>query len=156
MASSRKRRWMVTSAYILAVAAASLLPSGPGVLGGWDSRISPRIQDAGHVPAYSLMLIALVWAGSAWANHAFGVRHLLGTALACCALGLLLELAQMFVPGRTCSMADALANLIGVAAGVVAVCLWQLVRRLGCAQPPPAGSPAPGSGIQIVQDGQSK
>jgi VanZ family protein len=154
MIASRKLRWTAASAYVLALTAASLLPSGPGVLGGWDSRISPRVQDAGHLPAYSLLLIVIVWAGSA--SHGFRTRHVVATALACCTFGLLMELAQAFVPGRTCSASDELANVIGVASGVVVLVLWRLVRRPNRRNLPPVGPSTPDPVTQIVQSRESK
>ena len=72
-ATTSRTRWTLASACVLGVVVVSVLPSGPGVLGGWDRDISPRLQDVGHVPAYALVFLALTWAQSASRNpSAFG------------------------------------------------------------------------------------
>ena len=109
--------------YALVLAAVSLLPSGAGPLGGWDAAVSPRIQDLLHVPAYAaLFVLASVAAASADRR---GPGTLILIALACCALGVGLEAAQAAIPGRMGSLADALLDLAGVAAGALAVILWR-------------------------------
>ena len=45
------------------------------------------------------------------------MRRVLGAVLGLALLGLLLEFAQQLVPGRTCDMADFLANDVGLALG---------------------------------------
>jgi VanZ family protein len=47
----------------------------------------------------------------------FSWRRMLAVVFSLSALGLLLEFAQKLVPGRTCDMADFLANNIGLALG---------------------------------------
>ena len=143
-ATSRRTRWILASACALGVVVVSVLPSGPSVLGGWDRNISPRLQDAGHVPAYALVFLALAWAQSASRKPGWG--RLLLTALACSALGMLLELVQAFVPGRTCSVADELANIAGVVAGLLMIGVWRVVRtaRSGNPRPLVPGSSGPG------------
>lgn len=63
-------------------------------------------------------------------------RHVLATALAMAPLGVVLEVLQQFVPGRTAETGDALANIggviIGLAAGPITrriANLWLAVER---------------------------
>jgi VanZ family protein len=145
-AASRRTRWILAAACVLGVVVVSVLPSGPGLLGGWDRSISPRLQDAGHVPAYCLVFLSLAWAQSASRTPAWG--RLLLTALACCALGMVLEIVQAFVPGRTCSVSDELANIGGVTAGLLGSGILRAARagRLRRARPQVTG--LPGTGLE--------
>ncbi len=116
--------WAVTAAYAILLAIGSLLPSGSDVLGGWDAAISPTLQNALHAPAYT----GLVILGSlAWGRPSLGRLALI--ALACVALGALLEFAQAWIPGRTASLTDGLANTGGAVVGCLAMGVWGWVRR---------------------------
>ncbi len=96
---------------IAAVVALSLLPgeSAPHV-GVWD-----KLQ---HFLAYGL--VASVGA----IGYAGKTRHIL-VAVGLTIQGCLLEFFQWFIPGREASLGDALANTIGVLAGVV-VMHWSI------------------------------
>jgi len=109
--------------YAGVLAAVSLLPSGVGTLSGWDTAISPGLQNLLHVPAYGL----LVWL-VARAMDLRRLRHLALAAAACAAFGGLLECAQAAIPGRFGSMEDMLLNLAGT---VAAVPIMLGLRRLG-------------------------
>ena len=107
---------LLTGGYILALTAGSLLPGGADAPAGWDSRITPTLQNALHAPAYAGLVILC---GLAWSRaHRLGARSMLVLAAACIAFGGLMESAQMAVPGRTCSLMDALLNAVGVGIGV--------------------------------------
>jgi len=108
-----KLAWLITLGYAVVLAAVSLLPSGTGPLSGWDTAISPGLQNLLHVPAYGL----LVWLVS----RAMGLRrlrHVALAAIACAAFGGLLECAQATITGRFGSLEDTLLNLAGAAAAV--------------------------------------
>jgi VanZ family protein len=65
-------------------------------------------------------------------------RHDALVATGLLAYGALIEVAQMFVPGRTASLADVVADAVGIALGLVLARVW---RRLAV----PANRPrAPG------------
>jgi len=115
--------WAATAVYAALLAGASVLPSGPDVLGGWDTAITPTLQNALHVPAYA-GLAALT--GLAVGRLSLG--RLAFIVLACFAFGILLEHAQTYVPGRTGSVSDALHNLAGAAIGCLAIVVWSRVR----------------------------
>ena len=121
-----KLAWLITLGYVLVLAAVSLLPSGAGPLSGWDTAISPGLQNLLHVPAYGV----LVWLVS----RAIGLRrlwHVALAAIACAAFGGLLECAQAAVPGRFGSVEDTLLNLIGAAAAVPLVLAARRRSRRG-------------------------
>lgn len=123
-AVSKKVLWAITVGYAALLAAVSLLPSGTGPLSGWDTAISPTLQNLLHVPAYAV-LVALI----AWALGRPTLLRLGLAALACCAFGALLECAQATIPGRFGSLEDTLLNAAGVAAGVPIVLALSRRRR---------------------------
>jgi len=112
-----------TAVYVLLLVAVSLLPSGTESLGGWDTALSPSLQNTLHVPAYSLLLVL----SAACLPEPLRTRRIgiLAVAAAGIGFGGLLELVQALVPGRMGSVADALLNTLGVLLGVAATCLWQ-------------------------------
>ena len=59
-----------------------------------------------------------------------GRRPLLPLALGLPALGIAIEFCQLFVPGRSAEVADAVADTIGVAIGLLLVPLARLVLDL--------------------------
>ena len=123
-------RWLalvLTATYVVALTAGSLLPSGTEQAGGWDSSISPTLQNALHAPAYAGLLVLATLSLPMSARVSPGA--LLGTALACIALGGVLELAQALVPGRAADPLDAVLNGAGVVLGVLAVLIWARATR---------------------------
>jgi len=114
-------------AYASALAIASLLPSGTGSLRGWDSAISPGIQNLLHVPAYAVLFVLASLAAASAGRR--GLRTLIWVGLACCAFGAALEAAQAAIPGRMGSPLDALLNVAGVAGGALATLLWRTSFR---------------------------
>ena len=117
---------VATAVYALLLAVVSLMPSGTESLGGWDTAISPTLQNALHVPAY-IVLSALSVACLSRPKRVRRMR-LVFVALANMSFGGLLELGQAVVPGRFGSVTDVLLNAAGVALGVVATSVW-LAKR---------------------------
>jgi len=112
--------------YAVALTIVSLLPSGRDTLGGWDSHLTPTIQNVLHVPAYTglLVLVCLAFKSPPGAS----LTRLFVIALLCGGFGVVLEIAQLFVPGRTGSVIDILLNLTGIALGAAIALSW---RRSG-------------------------
>ena len=108
--------WLIAVGYALLLAAVSLLPSGTGPLSGWDTAISPTLQNALHVPAYAALVVLIARALGRPTPLQLGLA-----ALACCAFGGLLECAQAAIPGRFGSVTDMLLNGLGAVVGLVAV-----------------------------------
>ena len=126
MANARdKIIWSGAAAYTAALVAVSLLPSGTGPLKGWDASLSPDLQDALHLPAYSglVVLWVLTWS----TRFRTGAAAVLVITVFCTAFGTAMEAAQYFIPGRTCSLSDGLVNVLGAILGCVGVIAW---RRL--------------------------
>jgi SAM-dependent methyltransferase len=118
----RKILWLATAVYTAGLVAGSLLPSGEGPLGGWDAALTPDVQDALHLPAYAGLVILL---SAALATHIrLTTARTAWIALACVGLGALLEFAQAFVPGRTCSLKDGLVNALGAILGCLVMMVW--------------------------------
>lgn len=136
------RRWakIVAVVYAAGLVTASVLPPAAEGEGGWDTVVSPDVQNALHVPAYAALVILSAAALSA--NRSRAVRFV-AVALGCVALGAALEWVQAYIPGRFGSLTDGLMNVAGVALGVLmllmrrrcAVCSL-VTRGLGC--PPPS------------------
>lgn len=125
---------VVTVLYVVALAIVSLLPPAePGDRGGWDTALSPQVQNALHVPAYGvLFLLVIAWV----ATHRWSMILLAATAGACAAYGLGLEWLQAAaIPGRMGSLSDTLLNVAGVAVGVVVALLWRRARKARNAEP---------------------
>ena len=115
-----------TAVYAALLTVGSLLPSGTGPLKGWDSSLTPDVQDALHLPAYGVLVIL---ATAAWRTRSrSGAAPGIAIALACVGFGALMELAQSVIPGRTCSLGDGLVNALGVALGSLLIVVWRRVR----------------------------
>jgi VanZ family protein len=111
----------------LAMAAVTVLLSVlPGVPIEGDTQfqwhlgaVPPALQNVMHLVFY-----ALLYGAWAWALRETRVRPAT-LAAALLALGLLLELAQLYVPGRFASLLDGALNGAGVALGYLA---WQAIK----------------------------
>ena len=112
----------LASFYVAVIGLVSLLPSGTGLLRGWDTSLTPSLQTALHLPAYAVLAFLVIVAFIPKA----GSRFLLGliVAVGCIALGILLECAQACIPGRMGSIVDITLNAIGVIMGVTAAYVW--------------------------------
>lgn len=126
------RQWFATAAYAALLAAGSLLPSGSGPLRGWDTAITPSVQNALHVPMYGVLVMLVLAALARWTPVSVGAA-----AAVCCTYGGLLECAQAAIPGRTASVSDAVLNAAGVGVGLLAAMgLGRLLRgKAGRAKP---------------------
>lgn len=76
---------------------------------------------------------ALGYASLAWIPPLIvsALRRVLVAVLSLSALGLLLEFGQKLIPGRTCDMADFLANNVGLALGTLMGLLMVRIISLG-------------------------
>jgi len=103
---------LVWLAALAAVIVGSVLPAQSAAMGLIDrAGINDKVE---HFTAYAL-LAALP------SLDRFRCRRLRVTIVFLFLLGALLELAQLFSPGRTCDWHDLLANSFGILAGVVLV-----------------------------------
>lgn len=127
MAALRK---VVTVLYVAALAVLSLLPPAePGDKSGWDAALSPEMQNALHVPAYTVLFLLVI----AWVTaHRWSMILLAATSGACVAYGLILEWLQaVAIPGRIGSLGDTLLNVAGVVVGVIAALIWRHACKSG-------------------------
>lgn len=124
-ASSSWRWWLsalyATGILVLALVPAELCAAPPSWL--------PQPDKLGHILLYGGWALILHWAWPAWPAR-MGARILIVVALAS-AYGALLEGLQALLlhMGRSASWGDALANLLGAAAGSAG--WWALDRRAG-------------------------
>lgn len=83
--------------------------------------LAPEVNDkVAHVLAYALL--GALWARAWWFCTTDSVHRIAVTSIALAAgYGVVDELHQSFVPGRTASMADALADLVGAIGGTLIV-----------------------------------
>jgi len=127
MVISRNAIRVVMLLYAGVLAVISLLPSGTGVLGGWDRSIAPTVQNVLHVPAYCvLFLLGMLCLRNSTRT---GFVVILIVASACGVFGVGLEFTQAFVPGRMGSVLDTLLNFAGVGLGLLAVILHRRATR---------------------------
>lgn len=127
MVISRNTMRVVMFVYAGVLAVVSLLPSGTGVLGGWDRAIAPTVQNVLHVPAYCVLFLLGILCLRNSTRTGFVV--ILIVVLACGAFGVGLEFAQAFIPGRMGSILDVLLNFAGVGMGLFAVILHRRATR---------------------------
>jgi hypothetical protein len=111
--------WILAGLYMAALFALSSVPDDGGGTGSAVLFPPPALQNLLHVPVYAGLAFLLLRALR-------GHRHaaLLAAALAV-TFGALDEVHQMFTPGRTASVTDALLNALGACA----VAVWALARR---------------------------
>ena len=116
---------------IAAVVVGSLLPGSSPVL-GWIGML--HVNDkAEHFLAYAVLASFPAWLYSR--STALGTCGMLFT------LGVLLEIVQAAVPGRSCELGDALADLAGVVSGFAVssvLAVWLRMMRSDAS----SGSPA--------------
>jgi len=118
------RNLLVSALVIVALALASLTPVAAGsALGATAAR--RLINNLLHIPAYGLLTWLLNVALSEWKSPSVGGWALPASCGIALAFGALLELAQCFVPGRSCTLGDFLLNGAGAAA---ATCILWLAK----------------------------
>ena len=110
-------RWAVVLLWTALAAGLSVLPGG-----SIEGPELPFVDKAAHFVMYGIMA-ALVHR----AARGDSLRRAMLVAVACGALGGVLEIVQEFVPGREASIGDALANLLGAA--TVSAAWFGLLRR---------------------------
>ena len=118
---SQARSWVVALwiAAILVVAVGELLPGGSAPLDWVDSLgVSDKIE---HFTAYFGLAVIPVLG--------FDTKRGLAAALSMILLGVLLDVAQKFIPGRTFDLADIAANTVGVFGGLAAARAILLISR---------------------------
>ncbi len=109
------KRWAVFSAvvlYSLLLFAASQLPFRR------PSLLIQIINNALHIPAYmALFLLLYACLGSVLGKGKHILALSLSSGISAC-FGLLMEVFQSGISGRSCSFSDVLLNLAGIAAGI--------------------------------------
>ena len=78
-------------------------------------------------PIHALSYALLGGLAAAWRGRQSGLA-LVGVVVAVAAFGAGVEVAQLAVPGRTASVGDGVANLVGAVAGVTSWWLWDRPR----------------------------
>jgi hypothetical protein len=114
-----RRWWILAGLYMAGLFALSSVPDDRGGTGSAILFPPPALQNLLHVPVYAGLAFVL-WQALRGRRHAAPW----GAAIAI-AYGALDEVHQMFTPGRTASLTDALMNALGAAA----VAAWALARR---------------------------
>ena len=114
-----RTRVLVPFAYMALIFVLSSIPgtSGPDdfSIQRPDTWLSSPIQNALHIPTYGLLVFLLWWSLIPWTRSAR--LQAAAALLIAAAYGVLDELHQLAVPGRTSSMTDVVFNLVGVVAG---------------------------------------
>ena len=115
----------------------SLAPSGESIEIEWDYYLVPSLQNFLHVPAYTffflLMVLTLVVMRSPDIHltdlrqrlETISMRTKISIGLFCAFYGMILELLQQIVPGRSASILDVMANSGGVLFGYLLLAWWQ-------------------------------
>ncbi len=116
----------ITVLYFLWMVTVSLLPSGKDVLHNWDQDVATPVQKALHVAAYAVLvvLVSMAWLPAPKTGYGW----VLLVVLICSVLGAILEVAQIWVPGRWAAPRDALLNVAGATAGALLFLLWSRRR----------------------------
>lgn len=115
-------RWLLVGAVAAALLVAAVLPTSDTV-----ARTGPfgiRLDLWLHAIGYAALQVTALAAIAGDSDPPLSIRE---TPVAVVGYGLLLEGVQLLVPYRTGSLADALANAVGV---VFALICWHLLVRL--------------------------
>lgn len=120
------RRLALFVAVTVVVVASSLAPAPTGPGGAPTGDVAPPGSDlVVHAIGYAAVAYTLAAVLPARFRRTDSALPLVGVVVATAALGGAVELAQSFVPGRTLSTLDAVANAVGATVGVV----WWRVRE---------------------------
>jgi VanZ family protein len=110
--AAMKRAHVALILYTLCVVLVSVIPGAP------EQDVGRHLDKVGHFLAYA-GLIVLGW-------HVFySRRHQLMAVAGAVLLGIALEFVQFFVPHRSCSVYDGLANVLGAGIGLAIALLWE-------------------------------
>lgn len=107
------RNCLLAATYTASLFILSTLP-GTAQAQPWQElfTVSPTIQNLGHLPAYGLL--AMLWFFTLKPFLPPRNRALVAAGLFAFLYGVLLELAQIAVPGRYPSLSDCVLNLTGI------------------------------------------
>jgi VanZ family protein len=112
-------RWAAVLAWAACLAAVSVVP-GPAIPG----RHIPGLDKVAHFGFY--LILALL---AQRATRKSCLAYSAVVTLSCGVFGAVLEVVQGFLPGRSSSVADGIANVVGAAAGSAVYILWVRRRR---------------------------
>jgi glycopeptide antibiotics resistance protein len=117
-------RWILTVAFGALIITLSLTPDryeeGDGVFHWLVANTRSPIQKMLHVGVYAFFTLMLAWTFERLATRR---NRVLLSAVTAVLFGLLLELLQLFVPGRFGSLYDVILNSVGALAGVTVALL---------------------------------
>lgn len=124
--SLRHRRWLFAAALLLALLFA-LRPLGA------EAPLFDQVDKFKHLACFAGLTLLAIWAG---------LRPVWAVAGGLLAFGALIELAQSLAPTRAADPLDLLADLAGIALGLLVLAAWRVVRfsRRPASQTPPAGA----------------
>jgi VanZ family protein len=114
-------RWGIVFVYALAIFWASSRSRFPVPVRFWDKGV--------HAGVYAVLSLVIVWASVAGDWRKVGVRHVVGTTLACVAYGWSDEIHQLFVPRRHYDLLDLAADATGAVGAAVAAWAWGIIQR---------------------------
>jgi VanZ family protein len=119
------RAWRIAAAIWTAIVVAfGLLPT-QGTIHAISEGRDALLTSSGHFFEYAILAFVLAVALDDWRT---GYRALVGAGVAAASLGALIELVQAALPYRDCQLADAVVNVAGAAAGLVAFSLAARAR----------------------------
>jgi VanZ family protein len=114
-------RLLTTIAFVLVIAALSLVPGNPKPGDSafvWAiAKVPSLLQNVMHVILYGALTVAWVWTLVVVQPNRTRLRF--SAAAIVVTLGAALEAGQLIVPGRFGSMADVLLNTFGVMMGII-------------------------------------
>ncbi|MCF8063126.1 MAG: VanZ family protein [Deltaproteobacteria bacterium] len=120
MESCRPGRKKITliGLYMVLLAFLSLVPmDGNAKHFSVLAAVKPKAQNLLHVPAYALL--AILWMQVMTLQGRRGIGRIAPAVLAGAGFGLVMELVQVWIPGRYPSLVDGVVNLLGVFMGLL-------------------------------------
>lgn len=132
--SLRQRRWLFGVALVVAL----LFALRPLTV---EAPLFDQVDKFKHLACFATLTLLAIWAG---------LRPTWAVAGGLLGFGVLIELAQGLTATRSADPMDVLADLAGIALGLVALAAWRTLRfsRRPTSQTPPAGA----SQIAVVSD----
>lgn len=123
--TNRTLRVLVTLSCMAGVYIVSTVPEGDGTAGaGWLlASVSPNVQNLLHPLAYAGLALLWVWTLTGWRVRPWIAA--ISAIVIASLFGALLEIDQLWVPGRFASLGDGLLNVVGAILGT-----WLYVRWL--------------------------
>ena len=118
--------WILPAAWALCIIYLSLLPGGGGIMTWFGI---PHFDKVLHFGGYGLL--AFLSAFASYKQVGFSKKHLTWIAVTCMFMGIGLEVGQYVMHlGRSFEALDMLANVAGVAAGLLfAPWRWGIIKR---------------------------